>query len=471
MEDLFYRPQIEPTRDYHSDGVILHQNPDNIPDTGTTPDLNSNIQKVYDRNVETVDRLLRIRQITPLLPKRIVDRINDIIDTITVHAVEDNEGPVQEIIEYEKEKKREEETYWATHKPGIYEVPTAKPVSGSTSSSTDETEYSDTSIDTAEDDDYEWPEMTSSGFDIHVEENKNIWDMASEQYLTDSSLMREAFSLKYNTALEGYVYQLLTAMDEVGVESPEVLNFEYEGETVTGISQDDQHLSDIIVRNQNVLNEMTGLFEKTHDLYKTQEIFGAFDTISQERVRYLKERYKDMTAQNYLEMYDKNLLASSRNVYEQRYILARAEVNRFLYSAAELSSEMLNLALSSNIAKCSLLKKGIDIFAKKEYQNTVYENTAESKLKDLSATGETQTNTQKEPDQNKATDTVKKADNLNIDALTMGGGIGGSIKETANKVKETAAGTVKTIGQDALKQATAALMDPLKKLANKGKGV
>ena len=285
MENLFYRPQIEPTRDYRSDGIILHQNPDNTPDTGTPIELDSNIQKVYDRNVETVDRLLRIRQITPLLPKKIVDRINYIIDSVVIHAVEDNEGPVQEIIDEEKEKKREEKE--RDEEPtGTYEVP----ASGTPD----------------EDDDYEWPEMTSSGFDIRVRENKNIWDMAREQYLTDSSLMREAFSLKYNTSLEGYVYQLMTAMDEVGIESPETLNFEYEGQTVTGISQDNQHLSDIIVRNQNVLNEMTGLFEKTHDLYKTQEVFGAFDTISQERIRYLKERYSNTTAQNDLEMYDKS---------------------------------------------------------------------------------------------------------------------------------------------------------------------
>ena len=72
-EDLFYRPHIEPTRNYRSDGVILHEEPQNVSPVEIKEDL-TELEKAYQRNVQSVERLLRIRQITPLLPDKIVEK-------------------------------------------------------------------------------------------------------------------------------------------------------------------------------------------------------------------------------------------------------------------------------------------------------------------------------------------------------------------------------------------------------------
>ena len=198
--------------------------------------------------------------------------------------------------------------------------------------------------------------MNSSGFDIKTEDNDNIWDQADKQYLVDKSLIREAFSKEYNDVIESYVYQLLTAMDEAGVSSPEILNEEYEGETVTGIKEDDQHLNDIIVRNQLRLTELTDMFHKTHDLNNTTAVLGTFDVVAQERTRYYKEKYKEAAAQNYLEMYDKNLLALVREEYSEKYIKARANAYKFYHSAVIMSKDMLDLALMSKAVAVRLAK-------------------------------------------------------------------------------------------------------------------
>lgn len=396
-EDLFYRPHIEPTRDYRSDGVILHEETENVPSIEIKEDL-TEPEKAYQRNVQAVERLLRIRQITPLLPKKIVDVINTIIDVTVIDAIIENEDPIKTIIEDEdvvivipeetaKNETKEIEVKFITkttedveeNTKDTYEIPTAK--------------YTD------EDDDYEWPDMTSSGFNVETEENDNVWDQADKQYLIDKSIIREDFSKEYNDVMESYVYQLLPILDEAGVENPEILNEEYEGESVIGISENNQHLNDIIVRNQLKLTELTDMFEKTHGLNNTCAILGAFDVVSQERTKYLKEKYKEAAAQNYLEMYDKNLLAAVREEYSEKYVKARSNAYKFFHSAVVISRDMLNLALMSNIAKCSLIKKGVDIFKKKDYENTTTSNSTQTTQN--STTGQQTTTT-------KATDTTKK---------------------------------------------------------------
>lgn len=443
-EDLFYRPHIEPTRDYRSDGVILHEEVENVPSIEIREDL-TEPEKAYQRNVQSVERLLRIRQITPLLPKKIVDVINTIIDVTVIDAIIENEDPIKTIIEDEDvvivipEETTEDETKEIEVK---FITKTTEDIEEENTSedSTKDTYEVPTAKYTDEDDDYEWPDMTSSGFNIETEENDNVWDQADKQYLIDKSIIREDFSKEYNDVMESYVYQLLPVLDEAGVENPEILNEEYEGESVTGISEDNKYLNDIIVRNQLRLTELTDMFEKTHDLNNTCAILGAFDVVSQERTKYLKEKYKEAAAQNYLEMYDKNLLAAVREEYSEKYVKARSNAYKFFHSAVVISKDMLNLALMSNIAKCSLIKKGVDIFKKKDYENTTASNSTQTTKN--STIGQQTTVT-------KATDTSQKESSSTTDVpLTSGGGIGGAIKNSVN-------GTVKTVANEVKAQVAA----------------
>lgn len=454
MDDLFYKPHVEPTRDYHSNAVILHERVTNVPETSDTPE-HPLTQTVRDLE-ETVDKLLQVRQITTLLPEQIVKTIDYILDTLIFQA-EVEKDEIITIIENDPP---------APETPEDPEGGIIKPAYDKSYPIKENNDELDNEEDTV------WPEMIGSGFNFEVVPAKNIWELANEQYLQDSCAIKKLFVNEYNGYLESYIYQLMTTMDEAGVSVPETLNVAFEGETVSGIGTEYQHLSDLIVRNQIALNEMTGLFQKTHDSYTTNSILTAWDIASQTRIRYLKERYSSTAAANYIEMCDKNLLQASRDTYEDRYVQTRNEVYRFLHSAAVLSGDMLNLHLASNLAKCSLLKKGVNIFAKKEYANEQFENTTSTKLDNLedkaraavggntTVTSGTITNsttsnsntasdgtstgtTNKETKTPQAKDTIapstniisnqeSKSNGIDITKLVVGGGIGGSVKNSGN---------------------------------------
>ena len=364
---ILYRPRINIERDYHSDGIIQHEPVQNIPEEvieeqKLIPDIPTPLEQVATEARQTAAQLLRIRNITEVLPPPIQDTTQKLIDTVITTTLVD----LIEVEDIEKEKKYD--------------------VYPSTEEEPDETE--------TEPDD--WPVMTSSDFTFVVEENKDVWDLAREQYLSDSIAMANMFSEAYNDKLQGYVYQLISAMDEIGLTDIAMLNQPYEGESVTGIPPNYQHLNDIIAREQEVLSDYADLFRKTHDSNATQTIFTAFDVISQERVRYLKEQYANKPADSYIDVYDRDYLADSRTEYERKYVAARTNVYKFLRSAVEMSAAMFDAHLRLAISKCSLLAKDVNIFAKKEYEvETVSNGTA------MPVTGNTGNNTQQVSEQSK----------------------------------------------------------------------
>ena len=428
---ILYRPDIKIERDYRSDGVILHELPDNQTEEkrqAVTPEIPDEITKAIQNSYNAGNQLLRIRKITEVLPTQVKPTVDDLLDTIMIwigitieklKKVKENEPP-------------DEETHEILGGPEYTSVTTEKPTDEEETTKPEKeteeifvTSVSDEGTTDSEQSNDEWPTMTSSGFIFDVVKNKDIWDLARDQYLLDSSAIQEDFANEYNNVMEGYVYQLVSAMDEVGLDAPEYLNMEYEGQTVTGVPANYQHLNDIIVRNQDVVNEYADIFRKTHDEFETYRILATSDIASQERVRYLKEMYKSETAANYIEMYDKNYLAKSRDEHEAKYIAARTNVYKLLHSMSQITKEMLAAQLELAISKCSLLSKNVNIFAKEAYENMAKENST-------SSTAKTDTKTETK----QATDTVKKTDETPI--LTSGGGIGGAIKNTVKSVQEQA---------------------------------
>lgn len=431
---ILYRPQVDIERDYRSDGVILHEPVTNeTPEQKqerTVPEVQTDLEEARDRAAEVVRKLIRIRKITPVLPTDAQETVNDLLDTVIVWT--GMEIPkLEEIIEQDKAKPDEEK----------YEIP------GNDVTVPEHIEEEEPSVESldeteteSESSDNEWPVMTSSGFVFNVIKNKDSWDLAYDQYLLDSTEIQEDFAEEFNNVMEGYVYQLVSAMDEIGLDAPEYLNMPYEGESVTGVPTNYQHLNDIIVRNQDTVSDLCDIFRKTHDEYTTYGILAAYDVASQERIRYLKEKYKDETAANYIEMYDKNYLAKSRDEFEQRYVTARTNVYKLLHSASQITKEILAAQLELAISKCSLLNKEVNIFAKKEYENMEYANSTQGTVKDVSDTSKSQGVTETTP---QAKDKNKVGD-INIEQFTIGGGFGGAIKNNVktvqNKTKEAETG-------------------------------
>lgn len=430
---LLYRPQIEIDRNYHSDAVIPHEPVTNVPEERReeVPEIPTDIEKAIQQKKNAVEKLIRIRKITPVLPTLMQPTINDFLDTVIVWT---GMGiPALEEVKEEDEAKTDEEKY---------EIPGNMVDEGET-----EPESSDD----------EWPTMTSSGFIFNVIKNKDSWDLARDQYLLDSAAIQEDFAEEYNNVMEGYVYQLVSSMEEIGLDAPEYLNYEYEGDTVQGVPANYQHLNDIIVRNQDVVADYCDIFRKTHDEYTTYGILTAYDVASQERIRYLKEQYKPDTAANYIEMYDKNYLADTRDEFENRYVAARTNVYKLLHSAAQMSKEMLDCQLRLAISKCSLLSKNINIFAKKEYENEVYANSTSAQSKDDKKDSTTKPVTEPvEKKQSTPQDSIKKeADNTikNVQQKTVDAANGAVQKIKDQVINKGTATKVKTVAENPKKKA------------------
>ena len=106
---ILYRPQVEIERDYRSDGVILHELPDNATpeekQQSAVPEIPDEITKAIQNSYEAGSTLLRIRKITEILPAHMKPTVDDLLDTVMIwigitieklKEVKENEPPDDE---------------------------------------------------------------------------------------------------------------------------------------------------------------------------------------------------------------------------------------------------------------------------------------------------------------------------------------------------------------------------------------
>ncbi len=183
--DILYRPKIEIERNYYSDGVIPHEEKvSNIPEEiikqqeEIDSEIPSEIEKAIDTQYKTAEKLLRIRKITEILPPTTKKVTDDLIDSLLI--IIGTEIPKLEDIKEQDDKKPDEEKYDIPEET----VSTPETVPDKVQTPTDD-------VDEGTD---EWPTMTSSGFIFNVVKNKDSWDLAQEQYLLDSTKIKEMFA-------------------------------------------------------------------------------------------------------------------------------------------------------------------------------------------------------------------------------------------------------------------------------------
>lgn len=364
--NIFYRPQIDIDRNYKTDGVIDRITPEESPEE-SKPTSN---QDLLTKAEEVTDALIRVRKVLPILPEGLPDILQDIIDNL-IFQTEIEKDKLVEIID-------EDNPIEITTPEGKSE-PIDKP---------------EPIID---DDGFIWDDPEPLDYTITIVKTKVSEQMALEQYLKDSIYIKEDFIKNLNDVLQDYIYPLISMMDESGVGSVQYLNLSYDGTSVSGYDNDNQHLNDTIVRNQLINEEQIRLFNKTHDANTTLSILMAFDLAAQQRVRYYSEQY-DLGVSNFTEMYRRMTLEKAREAYEYRYANARKNVYKYLNSAVRISDDLLKLALDEKASKCYLLTQDINIFARKEYEAAAYENS----------TGNNAAEVDPGNNANKTTDTTQK---------------------------------------------------------------
>lgn len=361
-KNIFYQPNIDIERRYDTNGEVPHSV---SPDNSTTEEKKTTENEdIYDRAVAVGEQLLRIRSVMKILPEDTVKIIQDIVDK----TIFDNEIKKEEIKKIIDQDKEDEEN---NKRVDVYP-------NDSSSEATDDATPSDNSEF--------WEDPDPIDITINVVRRKDDSELANEQYLADSTKIKEDFSYKLNNVFQDYIYPLMTVMGEVGLNSITYLNLDYEGESITGVQTDDKHLHDTIVRNQTLMDEKNRKFAKTHGTNMTLAVMTAFDVVAQERTRYYSEEY-DIGLNSFAGMYKRNILEEVKKEYDDKYMKAKMNMYKYLDGAVTVTDDILKASLRSNVAKCYLLTQDVNIYARKDYESVSYQNTTDDTMVDLEKTG------------------------------------------------------------------------------------
>lgn len=362
-KNIFYQPNINIERRYDTNGKIFKSvSPDDSNTTGNNKTTEN--EDIYDRAVKVGEQLLRIRSVMKILPEDTVKIIQDIVDK----AIFDNEIKKEEIKKIIDQDKKDEED---NKRVDVY------PNDTSSEATDDATPSSNSEF---------WEDPDPIDVTINVVRRKDDSELANEQYLADSTKIKEDFSYKLNNVFQDYIYPLMTVMGEVGLNSITYLNLDYEGESITGVQTDDKHLHDTIVRNQTIMDEKNRKFAKTHGTNMTLAVMTAFDVVAQERTRYYSEEY-DIGLNSFAGMYKRNILEETKKEYDDKYMKAKMNMYKYMDSAVTITDDILKSSLRSNVAKCYLLTQDVNIYARKDYESVSYQNTTDDTMNDLEKTG------------------------------------------------------------------------------------
>lgn len=347
--NIFYRPSVEIDRDYSTDGAIRNELVRQEESPAAQEISSVKLERLKEKTKETVDELLKIRDIIEILPLDLPEIINGIIEPITL-LNELNLLEIDDILERDYIDQLNEVGV-ETFPSGVeeYKASNQEALTGV--------------IETTEED--------MPDFDIIVTTiaAKSISSQCREEYLRDITDITSEFSRNLNGAMQGYIYPLSTILNELGLDSPDYLNFEYEGESIKDIPINLAHLNDRIVIQEAVTAEQNALMVKTHSTSVILDAINAFDAAEALRERYYNASY-NMDISSDLDIFNNNLLQKSRENSEEAYRQAKINLFKLLDSSIELMKDISSKKLEAQQAKAILLKNGINI-----YEHEIFETT------------------------------------------------------------------------------------------------
>lgn len=365
--NIFYRPNVEIERDYSTDGAIRNELIRQEESPAAQEISSVKLERLKEKTKETVDELLKIRDIIDILPLDLPKILNGIIEPITLLS-ELNLLEIDDILERDYIDQLNEVGV-ETFPSGVeeYKASNQEALTGV--------------IETTEED--------MPDFDIIVKTiaAKSISSQCREEYLRDITDITSEFSRNLNGAMQGYIYPLSTILNELGLDSPDYLNFEYEGESIKDIPINLAHLNDRIVIQEAVTAEQNALMVKTHSTSIILDAINAFDAAESLRERYYNASY-NMDISSDLDIFNNNLLQKSRENSEEAYRQAKINLFKLLDSSVELMKDISSKKLEAQQAKAILLKNGINIYEHEIFETTGVNNaTGTTNAKNLVGTG------------------------------------------------------------------------------------
>jgi hypothetical protein len=338
-ENLFYRPSLQPDRDYYSDSISSDE-PLIVTEietgTETTPS---------DRVSQLIEDILEIKEVSKFLPSEIPTILEGPLDPLLeqIHVMfpkGEAEGllevPLTEINDSEIEDPL----------PGIFPILDV----------IDEYTYLDVEL----------PNLLPQATDIKIEivTPKSLADIARDTYMHDTIDLKEDYIKKLQTVIQKYLQEMIMIMSETGISKIEDLTKPYDGSAVNIFNINLQHLGDYVVRSQIVREQKIRLFKKTHNIDQTMMHMRAWHAAQKQRERYYAEKYGD--SENYLNTQSNGLLRESRAQYDKKYNHTLYDMYKYLNASVMIIDDTLNMSLKESQAKGTLLRNGVNIYVNQE---------------------------------------------------------------------------------------------------------
>lgn len=321
-ENLFYRPDLQPDRDYRSEAIIEDVEVPEIVEVDVPPTV--------------VEQFEEIQEVLEFLPQDIVPTVDGIVGKIVERIkVAFPDGETIEPLE-----------------PDVY-VP-------------EEEDYVPEIVIVDEVTDDGLPDLFPAPTDIKIEVllPKTLVDIARETYKRDTIDLKEDYLKKLQTVMQRYLQGMVMIMSETGIGDMKQLTKKYDGDAVNIPKANLRHLGDFIVRSQIAREQKSRFFKKTHNADQTLMHMRAWHAAEQQRERYYSESYGD--SETYLNSQSNSLLRESRAMYDKKYNRTLYDMYKYLNGSVMIIDDTLQMSLKEAHAKGVLLKNGVNIFATTE---------------------------------------------------------------------------------------------------------
>ncbi|WP_312339197.1 hypothetical protein [Anaerospora hongkongensis] len=337
-ESLFYKPDLQPERDYHSDALIPEQGTTTVV---VTPEETTPAKDRLTQLIEDLEEIKEVAQFLPGdLPAIIEGPINPIIEQIKIifpeGEPEPSDVPITEVYNPEVEESLPD-------LPPVLEL-------------IDEYEYLDPEL----------PELlpNSTAIKIEIITPKSLVEIAENTYKQDLIDLKEDYTKKLQTVMQRYLQDMIMIMSETGLSDIAELTRPYDGTAVIIRNPNLKHLGDYIVRSQVVREQKTRLFKKTHNIDQTMMHIRSLYAAEKQRERYYAAKYGD--SETYLNSQSNTLLRESRAQYNKKYNQSLYDVYKYLNASVMIIDDTLAMSKKESQAKGTLLKNGVNIYATQE---------------------------------------------------------------------------------------------------------
>lgn len=324
--DILNIPDLSPTRDYYSEGVKTSGSSYVVP---MTP----------NRFFQTIDDLDGVYDMASLLPPELADIIRAITDVLSV----DTQGKM--ILKMEREKKNEGDTDDNKNETPNDSYNTIKP-----------TTYDDTRTD---DDDIF---STKPAFKIQIIPSNSLVRVAQNAYEQDDLDIKNYY-IGRMTDISSRFFQIMTTLAmEAGMPDYSYLMQDFDGTAVKTDDPNQQHLIDMISKDQIIYDQKLRQMNLTHTARNTLIMTRGLTAAEGQRERYLGERYKENLNDTASAM-SNDMLQRSREQAEAKYQNAAYNLYKYLDGATKATNTLLNLKIDEAAAKTQLANTGSDIYA------------------------------------------------------------------------------------------------------------